>query len=86
MFVPGPKYETISNWKENFKSKGLFSKSPRITFTESILKEGKAKESPGPGAYHIPKSIFHVKKQDKGLIAKTEKVCEFIEEAKFRGT
>lgn len=32
-FVPGPKYETLSNWKKILKGKGHFSKSPRITFT-----------------------------------------------------
>lgn len=50
-FVPGPKYDTLTDWKHNLKARGQFSKSPRITFTESIIKETKLIDSPGPGAY-----------------------------------
>ena len=50
-FVPGPIYETVTDWKEIMKKKGKFSKSPRVTFTESILHDGKIKPQPGPGAY-----------------------------------
>jgi len=47
--VPPPKYETITDWNKLAKNKGMFSKSPRITFTESIIKSKKLKELPGPG-------------------------------------
>lgn len=42
-YIPGPVYETITDWKEVLKGKGKFSKKKRITFTESILNEGKTK-------------------------------------------
>ena len=63
----------------------MFSKSPWITFTEGIIKECKLYESPGPGAYKHSKGIGGIRKDDKGTIGKTDKVCAFIEEAKFRG-
>lgn len=76
------------------KGKGKFSKKQRITFTESILNEGKSKGSPGPGAYDHKKYIGSVggggaqallegKSTANGF--KSEKVCAFIEEARFRG-
>lgn len=37
-FIPGPKYETITNWKDVIKgSKGAFPKNDRITFTQAII-------------------------------------------------
>lgn len=90
-FVPGPKYETIADWKSNFKARGMFSKSPRVTFTEGIIKETKLLEYPGPGMYQHDDGF--AKKRGgstygsgKGNGGHAEKVCEFIEEAKFMGT
>ena len=50
-FIPGPKYETMSDWTQNLKNKGKFPKTNRITNTESILIEGKLRPLPGPGSY-----------------------------------
>jgi len=49
--VPGPVYEVVPDWKKNFKGKGKFSVSPRVTFTQNILHTGKIKPCPGPGQY-----------------------------------
>jgi hypothetical protein len=74
------------------KGKGKFSKKQRITFTESILNEGKAKGSPGPGAYDHLKFDGGiggpVKEEGKSPTNgfKSEKVCAFIEEARYRGS
>lgn len=84
-FVPGPKYDTITNWKNNFKARGQFSKSPRITFTERIMKDNKLYESPGPGAYAHKEYLKREKQAKAGSVAKTEKVCAFIEEAQYVG-
>ena len=32
-FIPGPKYETLIDWKNSLQNKGKFTKSPRITYT-----------------------------------------------------
>ena len=85
--MPGPQYDTMTNWKDNLSShRGLFSKSPRVTFTESILKDKKLAESPGPGAYNtkIMELGYNIRKNKEGLVGKTEKVCAFIEEAQYR--
>ena len=81
-FVPGPVYETVTDWKQSLKGyKGVFNKSPRVTFTENIIKTSKLKDQPGPGAYeHLSKS-----KSNKNGSAKTDKYCAFIEEASFMG-
>eukprot|EP00347_Sterkiella_histriomuscorum_P004088 403361797 len=84
-FVPGPKYDTMQDWKNNLKARGQFSKSPRVTFTETVIKESKWLEHPGPGAYkHF--DGFKKNKHDKVNVALRDKFCEFIEEAKFVGT
>lgn len=85
-FVPPPnKYEMFFNWKDpaELKKKGHFSKQPRITFTESILKNPRLKEWPGPASYKVPKSEFDTpgtKNQQKGA----DKMCAFISEAQYR--
>lgn len=97
-FVPGPIYETVTNWKEIMKTKGKFGKSPRVTFTESVLHESKLKAIPGPGAYEQKGTIGVYGSRMSGGASgaaggdgkstgavKSEKVCEFIEEARFRG-
>ena len=84
-FVPGPKYDTIPDWKENLKARGAFPKTDRITFTEGIMKEGKRNDQPGPGAYDSAKIVGKVKKDERGSVAKSEKICAFIEEASFQG-
>lgn len=57
-----------------------------MTFTEGIMKECKLQEKPGPGAYQHNDS-FKRKKPDKeaNSVARTDKVCAFIEEARFVG-
>ena len=87
-FIPGPKYETLIDWKTTLQNKGKFTKSPRITYTQSIIAECKLRETPGPGAYYTkPKNEGPYKRDNKSPSAsdKSGKVCAFIEEAKFRG-
>ena len=62
--------------------KGIFLKGARITTTESILKDKRLREWPGPNSYKPPKTDF----DEAGIIKKTEKrgaekVCAFISEA-----
>jgi hypothetical protein len=50
------------------------------------MKECKLYESPGPGAYELKDSIIAKIKDDKyNSVGKTDKVCAFIEEARFVG-
>lgn len=32
-FLPGPKYDTVADWKLALKGRGQFTKNPRITHT-----------------------------------------------------
>lgn len=50
-YVPGPHYDVVPNWKEILSDKGKFTKSPRITYTESIIHETKLRGTPAPGVY-----------------------------------
>lgn len=84
-YIPGPQYDVITNWKEILKEKNRFTKSPRITFTESIIQETKLRGTPAPGVYDH-KSYIGGLKSEKAKTDKTEKVCAFIEEAKYRGS
>lgn len=83
-FIPGPHYDVIQNWKEILKDKGKFTKSPRTTFTESIIQETKLRGTPAPGVYNH-QSFIGMLKGEKNKSDKTDKLCAFIEEAKYRG-
>ena len=88
-WVPPPnKYPMIVDWKNlpDFRKKGYFSKLPRTTFTESILKNPRLKEWPGPATYKRPFGIFEGQKMKKSPDNIPDKECAFIGEAQFRST
>ena len=61
MFVPYPgKYTTVGNINMQSLKKRVFSKLPRITMTEEILK--KAPQTPGPGTYRTDYKIKNIHK------------------------
>ena len=61
---PANKYDTVINWEKALGKRGKFSKSPRVTFTESILHEEIIKPKPGPGAYDHSKFINAISKKE----------------------
>lgn len=79
------KYPIQYDWVNppELKKKGHFSKKPKVTSTEMILKDPRLKLWPGPGTYKINESDFGPPKKknpDKG----EEKLCAFISEAQYR--
>lgn len=78
-FLPSPdKYEVKDVWVK--KSNNLrFSKVPRLSFTESIMKQ--SPRTPGPGQYN-PNQIITKK---RGLKSTTKRYLGFIDEAIYKG-
>jgi hypothetical protein len=83
-YLPSPQaYETTFDWKTVLKNRGKFLTSPRVTSTEKILKDKVLILQPGPASYTLTQSSF--KPTTEKIIGKSEKVCEFIEEAMYVG-
>lgn len=78
-YLPSPdKYEVKDVWVK--KSNNLrFSKLPRLSFTESIMKQ--SPRTPGPGQYN-PSQI---KTKKRGLTSTTKRYLGFIDEAMYKG-
>ena len=59
---------------------------PKVTYTESILKNPFLKAWPGPTTYKAAPGISELSmKGKKSAAAAGDKVCAFIAEAQFRG-
>jgi hypothetical protein len=84
--VPPAKYEELVDWSatSTFNNRGKFQKAERITYLDSILREGKKRPRPAPTSYKY-KEFFGkgVSLNKKGSTA--EKICGFIEQAKWQG-
>lgn len=82
--VPPAKYDLIQDWSKNFEKRGKFLKAQKITYIESILIDGKKRPKPGPNTYkhqeYIGKGLSTNKKSST-----SEKICGFIEQAKWQG-
>ena len=82
-WVPAPnKYPIGFDWKNppELLKKGHFSKMPRVTETERILKNPRNKEWPGPASYKAKPSEFEPPKK-RNIGKEQDKLCAFISEA-----
>lgn len=82
-FVPAAKYDMTIDWTKNFEKRGKFLKGEKITYIGSILNDGKKRPKPAPTSYNHKEYIG--KNIPKGKDAQAEKMCGFIEEAKWKG-
>lgn len=86
-WMPPADYDIARDWAKSAKQspRGAFLKNPRKTFTVEVAERNKKRAYPGPAEYQSV--TFSSKKQDGATkTSRAEKACEFIEEAKFRGT
>lgn len=84
-WVPGAKYDMIYDWSNNFGKRGKFLKGPKVTFIDEVITQEK-KKKPKPHCYPIQEKLTGFAKayvQKKESCAKKEKICEFIEQAKW---
>lgn len=73
----------MTDWKTILKDKNRFSKSPRQTYTASVIEETKSRGTPGPGTYELKSQFRH--KREKTQVVESERVVAFLEEAQYRG-
>lgn len=85
-WVPGYKYDLIQDWSNNFGKRGKFLKGPKVSFIDEINHQKKNKNK---------NHCYPIQEKDTGFAkayatkkescAKNEKICEFIEQAKWQG-
>ncbi|CAI2374159.1 unnamed protein product [Moneuplotes crassus] len=79
-FVPSPdKYEVMGNMSMQNPEKRRFSKIPRLTIAEEIIKKGAS--TPGPGSYKPDYIHLHQEGEHKD----SDRSLGFIDEAMFKG-
>ena len=74
----------IKDWTKNFGNNGKFLKGPKISMTQGLINENKKRPKPAPGSYPINNNIAdNIKRKKTSLSLKAEKMCGFIEQAKW---
>jgi hypothetical protein len=82
----GAKYNTLIDWNKCCDKRGKWLKSPKITFTESVMSENKKRPKPAPTHYNLKLEFDKMSKSSKPASVGGEKFCSFIEQAKFNGS
>ena len=85
-WMPPADYNVTLDWAKSAKNspRGAFLKNPRKTFTVEVADEHKKRAFPGPAEYQTIN--LESKNGEASKSNRSEKACEFIEEARYRGT